>query len=387
MHDDETRVISVLGSGSAGRERLEALRRSELLDAPPDESFERLTRLACMLLRVPVALISLVDEDRQFFISQQGLPEPWAKARQTPLSHSFCQHVVATGDPLIVSDARENPLVCGNFAIRDLNVIAYLGLPLVDPDGHVLGSLCAISDQARDWQAEEIAALNTLAVSVMTEIALRKELRERVRIESALRESEARNRLLAREINHRLKNGIATVQSLVRQTLRSSTSLEYAQAALEGRLSALARAHDLLLEGGPGETTLRPLVENALSPFGQGEGRIVLEGDAVELGRDAALMFALVFHELATNAVKHGALRSREGAVQVAWEILRGSDEQRLRLSWIETGDPPATRPQRVGFGSVLIRRAAQSLDGEATIEYTPEGLRCILSMPLPKAG
>lgn len=78
--------------------------------------------------RVPVALISLVDEDRQFFVSQQGLPEPWAKARQTPLSHSFCQHVVATGDPLIVSDARENPLVCGNLAIRDLNVIAYLGL-------------------------------------------------------------------------------------------------------------------------------------------------------------------------------------------------------------------------------------------------------------------
>jgi hypothetical protein len=112
-------------------ERLAALHRTELLDSPAQENFDRLTRLTSTVLNVPVALVSLVDSDRQFFKSCLGLAQPWASQRQTPLSHSFCQHVVQSGRPLVVSDAREHPLLRDNPAIRDLGVMAYAGAPLI----------------------------------------------------------------------------------------------------------------------------------------------------------------------------------------------------------------------------------------------------------------
>ena len=111
--------------------RLAALRQTGLPDSGPEEAFDRLTRLATRALGVPVALVSLVDEHRQFFKSCVGLPEPWATDRQTPLSHSFCQHVVSAADPLVIADARQHPLVRDNAAIADLGVVAYAGFPRV----------------------------------------------------------------------------------------------------------------------------------------------------------------------------------------------------------------------------------------------------------------
>jgi len=107
-----------------GASRLEALRATHALDTLPEENFDRLTRLAARLLRAPVALVSLVDAERQFFKSCVGLPEPWLSRRQTPLSHSFCQHVVTSAEPLIIEDARANPLVKENLAVSELGVVA-----------------------------------------------------------------------------------------------------------------------------------------------------------------------------------------------------------------------------------------------------------------------
>lgn len=170
----------------ANPERLNALYETELLDSPPEEAFDRLTRLASRIVKAPVALVSLVDGDRQFFKSAVGLPDPWASDRETPLSHSFCQHVVATGKNLIVSDARQHPLVFDNLAIPDLNVIGYLGIPLIDSSGHGLGSFCVIDGQPREWSEDEIEILKELSKSVMTEIELRKELRQRKCVELEL---------------------------------------------------------------------------------------------------------------------------------------------------------------------------------------------------------
>ena len=103
---------------------------TSLLDSPPEEAFDRLTRLASRLLGAPVALVTLLGEDRVFFKSAIGLPEPWATRRGTPISYSFCRHVVATGEPLVVEDARRHPLVRGNPAVRELRWIAYAGVPL-----------------------------------------------------------------------------------------------------------------------------------------------------------------------------------------------------------------------------------------------------------------
>jgi signal transduction histidine kinase len=152
--------------------RLAALERTNLLDSPPEYAFDRLTKLTNKVLRVPISLITLVDRERQFFKSVMG-PEPWTNLHETPLSHSFCQHLIPTSKPLVITDARCHPLLHDNLAIPALGVIAYLGIPLTSPEGHTLGSLCAIDTQPREWTEEEIDILQELAVSAMTEVELR----------------------------------------------------------------------------------------------------------------------------------------------------------------------------------------------------------------------
>ncbi len=169
--------------------RLAALHGPSLLDTPFELAFDRLTRLAARLLNAPVALVSLVDADRQFFKSCFGLPEPWASERETPLSPSFCQHVVTSREPLIVTDVRVDPRVHDNLAIPDLGVIAYAGIPLVSCAGHALGSFCVIDTAPRDWTSAEIETLRDLAASVETEIELRADLVARVSAEQALRQA------------------------------------------------------------------------------------------------------------------------------------------------------------------------------------------------------
>lgn len=153
--------------------RLHALRRTGLLDTGPEPSFDRITRLATRLLGVPVALVSLVDDHRQFFKSAQGLSAPWCDTRETPLSHSFCQHVVTATEKLIIDDAANHPLVADNKAVTELGVAAYAGIPLVLRSGETLGSFCAIDTVVRHWKAEEISILEDLAASVVSEIELR----------------------------------------------------------------------------------------------------------------------------------------------------------------------------------------------------------------------
>ncbi|MFJ6164758.1 SpoIIE family protein phosphatase [Micromonospora orduensis] len=143
------------------------------LDAVPDEAFDRFARLVSDLLDVPVALVSLVSADRQFFPGAVGLPDPWAQRRQTPLSHSFCQHVVDIEVPMVLPDARLYPRVRTNLAIEDLGVVAYAGMPLTDLSGRVLGSLCAIDSKPRAWTAAQLRTLADLAAACSSELRLR----------------------------------------------------------------------------------------------------------------------------------------------------------------------------------------------------------------------
>ena len=170
-------------------DRLTALRRTALLDTPPEESFDRLTRMAARLLGTPVSLIALVADDHQFFKSAVGLPEPWASRRVTPISFSFCGQVVATGEPLVLEDARRHPLLRHNPVIRELGWVAYAGVPLVTRQGHTIGALCVADKTARLWSERDIALLQDLAASVVTEIELRTEISERRNAEHSRRES------------------------------------------------------------------------------------------------------------------------------------------------------------------------------------------------------
>jgi GAF domain-containing protein len=155
--------------------RLAALQDLGILDTEPEPSFDRFTRLAAELLGVPVSLVSLVDSDRQFFKSQHGLQAPWAGARQTPLSHSFCLHAVTSTHPLVIEDARNSPLA-DNLGVRDLSIIAYAGVPLILEDGHAVGAFCAIDAQPRQWSELDLRILEGLAAAVNTLLDLRRAL-------------------------------------------------------------------------------------------------------------------------------------------------------------------------------------------------------------------
>ncbi|MFI5497406.1 GAF domain-containing protein, partial [Actinoplanes sp. NPDC051859] len=143
------------------------------LTASADPAFDRFAAMVRTVMRVPVALVSLVQADRQIFPGAVGLADPWQQQRQTPLTHSFCQHVVLSAEPLVITDARFDPRVVGNLAITDLGVVGYAGMPLTDADGQVLGSLCAIDTAARQWTADELALLADLAAACSDILRLR----------------------------------------------------------------------------------------------------------------------------------------------------------------------------------------------------------------------
>lgn len=149
------------------------IQRLVALLQPASASFDRISRIATMALRAEASLVTLVDTDRQVFVGCVGLSEPWVSTREMPLSHSFCQHVAATGVPLLVTDARIHPRFADNGAVTELNVVAYAGVPFFAKDGTVLGSLCVIDPQPREWMPEEIALLTDLALEVQTEIEAR----------------------------------------------------------------------------------------------------------------------------------------------------------------------------------------------------------------------
>jgi formate hydrogenlyase transcriptional activator len=222
--DPKNNLADIIGDEG----RLEALRRTSLLDSPPEEAFDRLTRLATAVLHVPVALVSLVDSDRQFFKSQCGLSEPLASLRQTPLTNSFCKHAVGSREPLIVADARRDPLFAQSADGSDVGVIAYAGVPLITSDGYALGTFCIVDQEPHDWTDEEIGILRVLATSTMSEIELRRlvgELRAlttnlQAVVEartSELRASEERQRVLL-EVNN------AIVTCLDRESLFRATT-------------------------------------------------------------------------------------------------------------------------------------------------------------------
>ncbi len=168
-------AVTDVATAVLDRDRLAALRRLVLLDTPPTQGFDRITAMVARLLRAPMALLTLVDADRQWFKSSHGLSEmsePIATARQTPLAYSVCQHVVATGSPLVISDADADPELRDHPAVREFGIVAYAGVPLFSPDGYPVGTLCALDVRPRHWTSGELANLGDLAAIAMREIAL-----------------------------------------------------------------------------------------------------------------------------------------------------------------------------------------------------------------------
>ena len=205
------------------------------------------------------------------------------------------------------------------------------------------------------------------------------------------KEKENRLRLLLDELNHRTQNTLATVMAIARQTLRGAADKAEVDAFL-GRALALSKGHSLLGRTGWEDVGLRDVIEEILQPFGlggRGFARFLVQGGDVRLQPKMALTFAMVFHELATNAVKHGALSAGSaGQVDISWQLEPTPQGDRMRLHWQESGGPPVAPPSRKGFGSRLIEHdLARELDGEVHLDYAPGGLACRIVMPIPQGN
>jgi two-component sensor histidine kinase len=191
--------------------------------------------------------------------------------------------------------------------------------------------------------------------------------------------------LLLNELNHRVKNTLATVQSIVSQTLRNAPTPPEARALIEQRMIALSRAHDVLtLEKWEG-ADLRAVIAQALEPFRDPDNdHFHVRGPGLRLSPRMALDLAMALHELATNASKYGALSDASGRIELVWLVDRQCSPPRLKLRWREVGGPPVGSPQRRGFGTRLIERSlAQDLGGEARIDFAPTGVICTIDTPV----
>jgi PAS domain S-box-containing protein len=197
------------------------------------------------------------------------------------------------------------------------------------------------------------------------------------------KENENRQKLLLGELNHRVKNTLATVQSIARQTLRYAPDPATFQERFEDRLLALSQTHNLLTSENWQRASLRSLLKQELSPYGK--GRYQMNGDHdVHMAPRAAVALGMALHELTTNAVKYGALSLPSGCVHVDWQIVR-ADGPRLHMQWSELNGPPiASPPARRGFGSRLLERGITAeLGGRVTLDFEPTGLRASIEIPL----
>ena len=274
------------------------------------------------------------------------------------------------GEVVAVSDVALDPRTRRSAArLAALGTRALLDVPLME-NGRLVALLFAHDDRPRDWSAEEIAFARDVAE------------RGRAYVERA--RAEAHQRLLAGELQHRVKNTLAMVQAIVGQSLRGASSLDDARATVTDRLQVLARAHDGLMRPGQASAPIDAVVADAVRVCAGDSGRVRLAGPRLDLAAKPALTLSMALHELCTNAVKYGALSNDTGHVEVSWLVAESGSEPRFHLTWSEHGGPPVEPPARRGFGSRLIESGiAGEVHGEALLTFDPGGVTWRLSAPL----
>lgn len=482
-------------------QRLDVLRAVVPDMDEPDDDFSDIANIAAGLFGAPVALVTLVDAQDQWFKATTGTDET-----QAPSAQSFCLHTIAssTNEALVIGDATADPRFSGQARVVGAPFLRfYAGVPLVI-DEQPVGTICVFDVKPRtDIAPELLVQLQRLSRMAATLFKLKHDARQRALKEAVLSRDERRHamaldaanvgswmwdirtgmvscnqamlrmfgmqpatsvqakdvfaaihpedrisamsklrsamsqgeeyngtfrvassgrwllgrgrvherdatgkpavflginidvteeqkttqrtRLLLRELNHRVKNTLAMLQSLARQTLRQTSDPQEFMTAFAGRLQAISEAHGLLSDHEWGEIRLSALLAKQLSPHVRDyEKQIEIHKDEILLGPDQAVGLGLVLHELATNAAKYGALSVPQGKIVVT---ARGVDEDGrrvLHLTWTEVGGPAVEEPGRRGFGSILIERSLDKVMGSSVkVEYLPAGVTAIVRLPL----
>ena len=495
--DGLTRQI-IEGSGWDETERLAVLKAYGILDTEPEKAFDDIVGLIARICEAPIAVVNLIDADRQWFKAETGLG-----VRETPLATSFCAHALLREEGMVIPDATKdarfdcNPLVTGEPHLR-----FYAGRLLTTPEGLPLGTLCVLDTRARPEGLTDLQALalDTLAGQVMSQLELRRALRDRRETEAKfrvladampqmvwstlpdghhdyynarwyaftgappgstdgegwndmfhpddqetawsrwkhsldtgepyeieyrlkhhaggyrwtlgralpirdeageivrwfgtctdihdLKRLEQGRELVSQELSHRIKNIFAVVSALVALSARQHPEARDFASTLRTRINALARAHEFVRphtetsQPMVGPTTLHAFLRDLFSPYADadGEPRVQVLGDDAVFDDQAATSVALLFHELATNAFKYGALSVEDGRVLLSTDHAG----ERFILTWRETGGPIVSGPPRhTGFGTSLAQLSVESqLGGRLTRDWRSEGLHVEIDLP-----
>lgn len=490
-------VAAVLSSGS----RLQTLHAVIPDMAVLDSEFDGLANIAAGLFEAPVALVTVVDTERQWFKSRVGTPET-----VVPTIESFCVHTIAgpADEALVVGDATQDPRFANQPRVAgEPGLRFYAGVPIIVDDEPV-GTVCVLDVKPRGpvepALLDHMRQLATLAATLfkLKEDARRRALKEAAlsrdeqrhataleaanvgswlwdirsglvtgnsammrmfclsggtpvhqkdilsaihpddrsgtleRLRTALEENKEydglfriqasgrwllgrgrvherdtegnptlflginidvtqeqtaaqRTRLLLRELNHRVKNTLAMLQSLARQTLRQTSDPQQFMTAFAGRLQAISEAHGLLSDHEWDAIRLSSLLAKQVSPHVRDyERQVEIHKDEISLGPDQAVGLGLVLHELATNAAKYGSLSVPGGRIVITARQIEEAGENVLNLTWTEVNGPPVKVPERRGFGSILIERSLDKVLGSSVnVEYLEAGVTAIIRLPL----
>lgn len=357
-------------------------------------SFDRYARLVQRSLGVPTALVTIVESHRQVFPGALGLPAPWQEARETPLSHSFCQYVVADQRPLIISDARQDERLADNLAIAELGVLAYAGWPITDHRGQIVGSLCAIDSEARDWTDLDLENLADLASACSAELAQRELVRESLVLVTELERSNEHLAALGAQVSHDLQNPLTAMTGTLELLDDERTTAEPDLATI-GHL--MTRAHgcvsrmstlvqDVLAYAVVGgelvlhELDVAGLVASVIADVPSMDEVPVRVGDLPPVRADA-LQLRLLLQNLLANVAKHAG----GGPVEVQAHL----DDDQWVLEIVDHGRGiPAEDRARVfathtrldltvpgsGLGLATCRRVVKAHGGTIALDETPGG-------------
>jgi len=345
----------------------------------PDRILYELAETALKLCRAQSAGFSLLeDADQKRRFHWRVIVGDWAHNLNggTPRDFGPCGTVLDRNAPLICTRPEQD------FPYWS-EVKPVLEEGLLIPfyvNGEAIGTIWVIAhDGSRRFDREDLRLMMSLAAFTGAAYQTWLSVNE-------LRESEERQRLLINELNHRVKNVLATVQSIAAQTFRAANLDSSVRGNFEARLVALSNAHSILTQESWEGAAIHEILARALEPH-VGPERLGMQGPPVRLSAKAALAMSMGAHELATNAVKYGALSNGTGRIDVTWTV-DGPKPGILNLRWTETGGPVVSSPTSKGFGSRLIERnLAHDLDGEVKIDYRPEGVVCTIISSLEFAG
>lgn len=348
--------------------RMAAVRRYDILDSPPDGAFDRITALAARRFGVPIAIISVVDEDRIWFKSHHGLP-----VEQIDREPGLCASAILGDTPYLIEDARHdprslaNPLVAGDFGLR-----FYAAVPLTTSDGHNLGTLCVIDKEPRPIDTDQIEDLKDLASVVMDQLELRLSSRNAV----------GRASLMAKEIDHRVMNSLQFVSGLLAMQSRSPDVGE-AAAHLElaaNRVAAVAQVHRHFYADATDEVSciafLRRLCEDLAAIL---DREIFVEGDEAMVPTISIQPIGLIANELVTNAAKHGV-----GRIDVVFR--RAEDTNEIIVCDEGNGLPADFDPQAAtaGLGMRVITTLARQLQGTLDVGRRADGTGACIIVRFP---